>query len=86
MSGDIVYENGHCTLYYIFRSEKRALECDGNPPSRGSAELRIARRPALRLEGDYWTEEKTRGEVVAVGRSGVTYDSFADAQRGEYTT
>jgi hypothetical protein len=84
MNGDIVYENGRCTLYYIFRSDKRALERNGNPPSRGGAELRIARRPALRLEGDYWTDEKTRGQMVTVGHSRVTYDTFADAQQGEY--
>jgi hypothetical protein len=85
MNGDIAYENGRCTLYYVFRSEKRALEREGNPPSRGGAELRIVRTPELRLEGDYWTEEKTRGQVATLGRSPVTYDSFADAAQGKYT-
>jgi hypothetical protein len=82
--GDVVFENGRCTLYYIFRSEKRALERDWNPPSRGGAELRISRRPAVRLEGDYWTDEKTRGQVVTLGHSPVAYDSFTEAQHGQY--
>jgi hypothetical protein len=61
MNGDIVHENARCTLYYMFRSEKRTFDREGNPPSRGGAKLRIARRPAVRLEGDYWREAEDSG-------------------------
>jgi hypothetical protein len=84
MSGDIVYENSRCTLYYIFRSEKRTLERDGNPPSRGGAELRVRRTPKLELEGDYWTEERTAGHIVTTGYSSRTFDGFADARTAKY--
>jgi len=50
MSGDIVRENGRCVLYYVFRSDKDALEPDTNPPGRGAADLTIATKPSFHLE------------------------------------
>lgn len=85
MNGDLVTENGRCVLYYVFRSDKQTLERDENPPARGAAQLTVARRPAVRLEGDYWMEHGTRGRIATLGRSRVHYDSFKDAQGGTYS-
>lgn len=41
-------------LYYVFRSDKHALEPDTNPPARGAADLTVATKPSPHLEGDYW--------------------------------
>lgn len=80
MSGDLVEEGGRCVLYYVFRSEKSALEPDSNPPARGAADLKISRKPSLALEGDYWMERGTKGTLATVGRSRALYDTFGAAQ------
>lgn len=84
MSGDLVRENGRCVLYYIFRSDKHALEPDTNPPARGAADLTIATKPSPHLEGDYWMERGTKGRVRTTGYTQTVYDTFAGAQQGEY--
>jgi len=84
MSGDLVRENGRCVLYYVFRSEKHALEPDTNPPARGAADLTVAREPSLHLEGDYWMERGTKGRLRTTGYRKTIYDTFVGAQQGEY--
>lgn len=80
MSGDLVNEGGRCVLYYVFRSEKSALEPDSNPPARGAADLKVSRKPRLALEGDYWMERGTKGTLATVGRSKILFDDFPAAQ------
>lgn len=84
MSGDLVRENGRCVLYYVFRSDKHALEPPTNPPSRGAADLTVAIKPEPHLEGDYWMEAGTKGRLVSTGYTRTTYDTFAGAQHGNY--
>jgi hypothetical protein len=84
MSGDLLFEDGLCTLYYLFRTEADTLHRDGNPPARGGAALAIGRSPNLHLEGDYWTERDTRGHVRTVGRTTRIYDTFAAASGAVY--
>ena len=84
MSGDIVRENGRCVFYYVFRTDKNALEPTSNPPSRGAADLTIATKPSLHLEGDYWMEVGTKGTMRTVGYTKTRYDTFAGASQGAY--
>jgi hypothetical protein len=84
MSGELVRENGRCVLYYLFRSDKRALEPATNPPTRGAADLTVAMQPTPHLEGDYWMEGGTRGQLQTTGRSKKVYDTFGGATQGEY--
>jgi SMODS-associating 2TM, beta-strand rich effector domain len=84
MSGDIVRENGRCVLYYVFRSDKSALQPQTNPPSRGAADLTIASEPSPHLEGDYWMEVGTKGTLRTIGYQRTLFDTFASAQQGEY--
>jgi hypothetical protein len=84
MSGDLVRENGRCILYYIFRSDKHALEPVTNPPNRGAADLTVAIEPSLHLEGDYWMEVGTKGRITTIGYTRTIYDTFAGAKQGEY--
>jgi hypothetical protein len=86
LSATLLPEAGRCTLYYIFRSEKHALEPDSNPPNRGAAQLVIGKRPHAHLEGDYWMEAGTRGRVRSVGFDPMLYDTFAGAQKGTYAS
>jgi hypothetical protein len=85
MSGDLVRENGRCVLYYVFRSEKHTLQPKTNPTNRGAAQLTVATKPAVHLEGDYWMEVGSGGRIATVGHSPVTYETFGAAQGGEYT-
>lgn len=85
MSGDIVRENGRCVLYYVFRSDKNALEPDTNPPARGAADLTIASKPMTHLEGDYWMERGTKGTLRTAGHNATLFDTFAAAAQAEYT-
>jgi hypothetical protein len=80
MSGDLVDEGGRCVLYYVFRSEKSALEPDSNPPARGAADLKVSRKPILALEGDYWMERGTKGTLLTVGHNEALYESFGAAR------
>jgi hypothetical protein len=78
-------ENGRCVLYYVFRSEKHALEPDTNPPARGAADLRVGRKPVTHLEGNYWMERGTNGRLVTAGHSKTLYDTYGAARSGEYS-
>ena len=84
MSGDLVRENGRCVLYYVFRSDKHALEPATNPPNRGAADLTVAMKPSPHLEGDYWMEVGTKGRVRTTGYTRTIYDTFDGAQEGDY--
>ncbi len=84
MSSDLVRENGRCALYYLFRSDKSALEPATNPHNRGAADLTVAMKPSPHLEGDYWMEVGTKGRVTTSGYTSTIYDTFAGAQQGEY--
>jgi hypothetical protein len=84
-SADLIAEDGRWVLHYVYRSEKSTLERDGNPPARGAAELTVARRPSTSLEGDYWTEQGTRGQLRTVGHNKVLFDAYRDAQSGTFS-
>jgi hypothetical protein len=84
MSGELVRENGRCVLYYLFKSEKGALEPSTNPPSRGAADLTVAMHPSIHLEGDYWMEVGTKGQLRTVGHSKKIYDTFSGARQARY--
>jgi hypothetical protein len=85
MSGDIVFEEGACVLYYVYAKQTRALDLNGNPSSRGGAALNIGREPQLHLEGDYWTDVETSGEIRTVGHSKELYDTFASAHGASFS-
>jgi hypothetical protein len=85
MNGDLVRENGLCVLYYVFRSDKQALEPATNPPSRGAADLTVGTKPTPHLEGDYWMEVGTKGRLKTVGYTKTTYDTFGGARQAEYS-
>ncbi len=85
MSADLVSQEGRWVLYYAYRSEKFALEREENPPARGAAELIVATTPSTHLEGDYWTEQGTRGQLRTVGHTSVLFDTYGAAQSSTFT-
>lgn len=84
MSGEIVREGGRCVLYYLFRSEKSALEPETNPPRRGAADLTIATQPVPHLQGDYWMLGGTKGTLRTVGHTKTRYDTFDAARAADF--
>ena len=84
MSGDLVDEGGRCVLYYVFRSEKSALEPHSNPPARGAADLKVSRKPSLSLEGSSRMERGTKGTVLTVGHTTTLFDTFSAAKVGTF--
>jgi SMODS-associating 2TM, beta-strand rich effector domain len=84
MSGDIMQEGGRCVLYYVFRSEKNALEPETNPPGRGAADLTIATEPVVHLQGDYWMIGGTKGTLRTVGHTKTRYDTFDAARTSDF--
>ena len=84
LSADLAVQNGRCTLNYLFRTEAHTRHRDGNPPARGAASLRVGRTPRLHLEGDYWMERLTKGDITSVGRTPKLYDTFSAARAATY--
>ena len=83
-SADIKEVAGRRSLWWSYWSAARTLDREDNSPHRGGAELVISLEPKLRLEGDYWTERKTRGGIVTHGHSKQIYDDFESARSGLY--
>jgi hypothetical protein len=84
-SAAICEQNGVLRLWFSYWSAAGTLDRDGNEPHRGGAELVISVKPRLLLEGDYWTERRTRGRIETHGRSPHLYDDFKSACQGTYT-
>lgn len=84
LAADIAVDRSHCTLSFIFRTEAGTMHRDGNPPSRGAAVLQIGRQPQLHLQGDYWMERGTKGNLKSVGYSRKLYGTFASAQSADF--
>lgn len=64
---EIIKENDKYVLYYIYETNPKALELEGNPAQKGGC--RIYLNSTLEghlnndIEGDYWTSSKTIGEI-----------------------
>jgi hypothetical protein len=84
MSAEL-HQDGRWVLYYIYRSDKSALEPSTNPPSRGAAELTVAVSPRNHLEGDYWTDQGTKGHYKTVGHTKKVFDTFDAARVVEFS-
>lgn len=83
-SAAVVRSNGRYSLWWTYWNSANTLQRDDNPPHRASAAAGISLKPEMRLEGDYWTERKTRGRIVTLAHSKHLYDDFVSAERGDY--
>jgi hypothetical protein len=84
LTADLSVDRSHCALSFIFRTEAGTMHRDGNPPSRGASVLRVGRHPRLHLQGDYWMERGTKGDVRSVGYSPKLYGTFESAKSAEF--
>lgn len=82
LSAELRCEDHNWVLSYLFRSEAGIIGRADNPPRRGGAILIVSKRPAVHLEGEYWTERATRGQMRSVGHASILYETFGAAQAG----
>lgn len=57
-------DDGIIQLIYSYRSEPKATVRDRSSISYGSARLTLERNGTAKLEGDYWTDQKTTGTLA----------------------
>jgi hypothetical protein len=80
-------EDGSFNLVGVYRNEPRyRVRADstvrpGSAMHLGALELKVRGDPAHTLEGHYWTDRKTGGEIVLTGRHAKRYDGYDVAQK-----
>lgn len=76
-------EDDGCEQYQLvalYRNTPRAAVRDRSQVHHGAFKLDIGGRPPGRLEGYYWTDRNTMGELEFDARAKRTVDTFKDAQ------
>ncbi|QNR09097.1 hypothetical protein [Macrococcoides canis] len=61
LTSSIVNENGESVLYYTYITNPKDKYSESNPINRGTARLVINNKG---LEGGYWTNRKTTGDII----------------------
>jgi hypothetical protein len=76
----VVKEDGSWLLHYVYTNEPR-LEVRGRSPiHHGSAVLSVTGAPAKRLEGGYWTDRDSKGQLKLTKRSKKLAEDFEEAK------
>lgn len=76
----VVKEDGSWLLHYVYANESR-LEIRGRSPiHHGSAVLSVTGSPAKRLEGGYWTDRGSKGQLKLTKRSKKIAEDFEEAR------
>lgn len=75
--------DSHYSLLAIYRNTPRASVRDRSPIHHGTMMLDIGGDPPSRLEGFYWTDRKTMGEIELTQRLKKHVNDYAGAQHLE---
>ncbi len=76
----VVKEDGSWLLHYVYTNEPR-LEVRGHSPiHHGSAVLSVTGSPAKRLEGGYWTDRDSKGQLKLTKRSKKMAEDYEEAK------
>ena len=83
LSGNIFTDAvGVCTLAITFRSTPRILKRDRSPVKHGGMLVSLVGDPIHKLDGEYWTDRSTKGEVAFSARTkGIAHDFEEAAQQ-----
>jgi hypothetical protein len=85
LSGSFYSDNaGLYTLACTYRNTPTMLRRKKSPISHGGLLLSVRGTPVHRLDGEYWTDRNTGGEVVCTARSEDEAHDFIQAQRFSY--
>lgn len=72
-------DDGMYVVTGIYRNTPRLSCRDSSPIHHGGILLEVRGTPSRELDGQYWTDRKSRGEMRFTARSFHLYDSFDDA-------
>lgn len=76
---------GQCTVHGIYMNTPNLLIQDRSRIHRGALMLEITGNPPARLEGFYFTDRDTKGELSFTQKSRRLHEDFASAATDEYT-
>jgi hypothetical protein len=86
LSGEIIKKvDGSYQFIYVYRNTPQLLLRENSPIHFGSVILDIAVNPKFSLEGEYWTDRGSRGQMEFDSFSKVRFSSFEDAIHGKYS-
>jgi predicted pore-forming effector associated with SMODS systems len=87
LSADIVADGeGVHTLAVVYQNTPRALLRERSPIGHGGMLLYVRGVPVHQLDGEYWTDRGTKGELTLTLRSKDHMHDFAQAQNANYKT
>ena len=75
---------GLFTLASTYRNTPRISVREHSPISNGGMLLHVRGKPIHRLEGEYWTDRQTKGEMEFTARSEKLAEDFQQAQGFQY--
>jgi hypothetical protein len=85
LSATIFADNvGIQTLAVVYRSTPRILLRERSPIGHGGMLLYVRGTPVHQLDGEYWTDRATKGEITLTFRSSKCYHDYTQAQSGRY--
>jgi hypothetical protein len=85
LSADIVADGeGIQTLAVVYRNTPRSLLRGRSPIGHGGMLLYVRGTPVHQLDGEYWTDRGTKGELTLAMRSSGLCHDFAEAQNAKY--
>lgn len=76
--------DGRYEIYAVYESRPPLLAQKGSPVHRGGLILEVVGDPARALEGSYWTDRKTKGDLKLDGYSEKLHDDFDSARQDTY--
>lgn len=82
LSGNIFTDSvGVCTLAVAYRNTPRILKRGRSPINHGGMLLSLVGDPVHKLDGEYWTDRGTIGEITLMARRKVTAHDFEEAAK-----
>lgn len=76
---------GQCTVSGVYMNTPRLLIQDRSRIHRGALILEVSGDPPARLEGCYFTDRDTKGELIFDARSPQLHEDFGSATSDRYT-
>jgi hypothetical protein len=87
LSGNIFTDSaGVCSLAVTFRSTPRILKRDRSPVKHGGMLVSLVGSPVHKIDGEYWTDRATKGEVTFSARTRGTAHDFEEATKQKFGT
>jgi hypothetical protein len=85
LSGNIFTDTvGVWTLAVTFRSTPRILKRERSPVKHGGMLVSLVGKPIHKLDGEYWTDRATKGEVTFGARTRVIAHDFEEATQQRF--